>query len=488
MSKNFEERIANLSPIKRELLIRRMRATVGVPLSVQAELKPVLGSLPFTDGQNWFLEKFKPSNPHCWNIVELLEPSQPLKRDILEQAIRYLLWYHDGLRIRFIPEQLGWRQFIVELEEALPFTWIDISEQTEEEKKATIKRTAVTLCDSLNIVNGPLMRIIYFDFGYDQPGRLLWVIHHLITDAWSNEILFQDLQIAYQQLDSKKDILLTSKTTSLKQFTERLVDFIHSVVPLEHLDSWLQLPWSKVLPLPIDKLNSMALNTVGSSRYIQTFLSSDETNILLTRGLNTDTQIMDVLLTALILATTRWTNSSLLHVNVANHGRMVFDELDMSHTVGWLSFGVHLILNLEGTYALEDALKAIKRQLRLVPTRDLKCNLLYSLNKDLQVLERFKHISFAGGVHFNYFGQIKQKTAGKYTMRRSQDTFGINIGLQQDSHEIVEETVGCEAMIIDGQLAIEWRYSENLHFRSTIEYLAQCYLDALRDLKSFIAD
>ncbi len=36
--------------------------------------------------------------------------------------------------------------------------------------------------------------------------------------------------------------------------------------------------------------------------------------------------------------------------------------------------------------------------------------------------------------------------------------------------------------IVEGQLYMEWTYSENLHHRSTIEGLAQSYLDALETL------
>ena len=36
------------------------------------------------------------------------------------------------------------------------------------------------------------------------------------------------------------------------------------------------------------------------------------------------------------------------------------------------------------------------------------------------------------------------------------------------------------AGVIDGNLSVEWTYSENVYDQATVEHLAQLYLDALR--------
>ena len=47
------------------------------------------------------------------------------------------------------------------------------------------ERTAERLQASLDLSAGPLMRAAAFRLGDDQPGRLLWIIHHLVVDAVS---------------------------------------------------------------------------------------------------------------------------------------------------------------------------------------------------------------------------------------------------------------------------------------------------------------
>ena len=39
-----------------------------------------------------------------------------------------------------------------------------------------------------------------------------------------------------------------------------------------------------------------------------------------------------------------------------------------------------------------------------------------------------------------------------------------------------------EGMIIEGQLQLTWNYSKNIHRKTTIKKLAQCFMDALEEL------
>jgi len=66
-------------------------------------------------------------------------------------------------------------------------------------RTSCLEATAAELQASLNLAEGPLLRVALLDLG-DQPNRLLLVIHHLAVDGVSWRILLEDLQQAYQQL------------------------------------------------------------------------------------------------------------------------------------------------------------------------------------------------------------------------------------------------------------------------------------------------
>ena len=81
---------------------------------------------------------------------------------------------------------------------------------------------------SLNLSEGPLLRVALFDLGAHTSGRLLIVIHHLVVDAVSWRMLLEDLDAVYQQLSQARDVHLPSKTTSFKYWAERLTEYAQS--------------------------------------------------------------------------------------------------------------------------------------------------------------------------------------------------------------------------------------------------------------------
>ena len=59
-------------------------------------------------------------------------------------------------------------------------------------------------------------RLSFFDLGAKRLGRLLVVIHHLVVDGVSWQILVENFQTAYQQISQSQTIQLPVKTTFFK--------------------------------------------------------------------------------------------------------------------------------------------------------------------------------------------------------------------------------------------------------------------------------
>jgi hypothetical protein len=105
---------------------------------------------------------------------------------------------------------------------------------------------------ALNLSTAPLMRVALFDLGSHQPGRLLIVIHHLVMDGISWRIWLEDFQRVYQQLSRGEAIQLPAKTTSFKDWAERLGVYAQSAELRQELDYWLANSQKRVSPLPRD--------------------------------------------------------------------------------------------------------------------------------------------------------------------------------------------------------------------------------------------
>ena len=98
-------------------------------------------------------------------------------------------------------------------------------------------------------------------------------------------------------------------------------------------------------------------------------LSIDETNALLQDvPAAYHTRIDDALLTALVRAFRHWTHEDALLVELEKHGREeLFEDVDLSRTVGWFTSAFPVLLKLQETATtLGDDLKSMKEQLRRI--------------------------------------------------------------------------------------------------------------------------
>jgi amino acid adenylation domain-containing protein/FkbM family methyltransferase len=192
------------------------------PPAIKAEQGVVSGDVPLTPIQHWFFEQDL-SDAHYLNQAIAFESRQALNPALIEQVWRRLIEHHDVLRLRFVKEDEGWRQFIVAEENNRVFSIHDFSGLSADEQASAISTATAELQASLNLTHGPLLRIAYFDLGSGRPSRLLFIIHHLAVDTVSWRILLDDFQTLYRSLASGRVPQLPSKTTDGRQSTTRLL-------------------------------------------------------------------------------------------------------------------------------------------------------------------------------------------------------------------------------------------------------------------------
>jgi non-ribosomal peptide synthase protein (TIGR01720 family) len=456
--------------------IAALAAVAGSTAAVQAEQGLVQGPLPLTAIQQWFFAQQFP-DPHHWNQAILLEVRQPLDPIQLDQVVQHLLAHHDALRLRFHLAEAGWQQVNDGLYAAAPFAHIDLSVLPEHEHRATIEAAAAALQASLNLSQGPLLRIAYVDLGAHVPSRLLMAVHHLAIDGVSWRILLEDLQTGYQQLSRGEAVRLPAKTTSFKHWAERLSEYAQSRALHQELDYWLAASRRQVRRLPVDYPEGVP--TVPSSRMVTVTLTPEETHALLHEVPEAyHTQINDVLLTALVQAFARWTGARALLVELEGHGReQLVEGMDPWRTVGWFTTHMPVLLDLGRSTTPGDALKLIKEQLRAMPNRGIGYGLLRYLSGDMEIAEKLRAFP-QPEVAFNYLGQFDQilpesspfgparESAGPLHSTRGNISYLLSVG----------------GSISGGQLQLTCTYSENMYQHATIEELAQGLIKSLQVL------
>ena len=454
--------------------IAQLAAVTDTVGTQQSEQGLIIGEVPLTPIQHWFFEQ-NLSDPHHWNQAVLLELRQPLEPALIESVLQELLKHHDALRLRFAGGESGWQQEIANPDEVAPFTCIDLSSLPPEEREAAFQTAATQLQASLNLSEGPLLRAALFDLGKHQPNRLLLVIHHLVVDGVSWRILIEDFQTAYGQISRDETVALPPKTTSFKQWAERLHEWARSPELQGEFDYWFALSHQPTSRLPIDF--PTAANLVASEKTVSVALSVEETKLLLQEvPAAYRTQINDVLLTALGQAFEGWTGNNSLLLDLEGHGREdIFEGVDLSRTIGWFTAVFPVLLNLEKPSDLGAAIKSVKEQLRAVPNRGIGCGVLRYLNPEMA---KNLHELPQAEVSFNYLGQFDQVLPQSSLLMLSSEPSGPIRSPRGNRRYLLE----INGFIASSKLQLDWTYSENIHRRESIENLATGFIESLRSL------
>ncbi|MFL5355870.1 amino acid adenylation domain-containing protein, partial [Archangium sp.] len=445
--------------------------------AIQAEQGVVTGPVPLTPIQRAFLESSLPK-PHHFNQSVLLETREPVDAALLERALRKLVQHHDALRMRFVQENGGWRQVNTGLERNASVLQIDLSSVPEAEQAAALEAEAAKVQASFELSEGLLLRAALFHRGPQRTGRLLLVAHHLVVDTVSWRTLMEDLDSAYKALGQGREPALPPKTTSFKAWAERLEAHARSEALEAELPYWLSEARQQVRPLPVDQPGGV--NSLASVRMVTAALDAAETRLLLQEvPAAYRARINDVLLTALAQACAAWTGQSRMLVDLEGHGREdIFEDVDLSRTVGWFTSVTPVLLELPPSASPGDALRSVRDGLRQLPSRGLGHGLLRSLGRE-EVTRKLAALPKAQ-VAFNYLGQMDGAANSSPLFGLARESAGAERASGADRGHLLEVS----GVVIDGQLRLSFAYSANLHTEATLRGLASAFVASLRAIIS----
>ena len=206
------ERLARLTPQQRELLRRRLSAREAdsgdaQDNAIQRRSRPG-ESLPLSAAQQrmWFFERLQPGSGayHVYGHHTLRGELDPVA---LEQALADVIQRHDALRTSFAEVAGEPRQTVAEhVEVGLPM--IDLRGLDLIEREAQARRTTSEETERpFDLARAPLLRATLLRLD-DQEHLLLVVMHHIVTDAWSCGVLFDELARCYEaRLDGQAPAL-----------------------------------------------------------------------------------------------------------------------------------------------------------------------------------------------------------------------------------------------------------------------------------------
>lgn len=282
-----------------------------------AEQGQLQGALPLLPIQSWFFAKSL-HHPHQWNQSFGIR-TPPLDLGRLYQSIDALVAYHDVFRLRFSYDAGKHHQFYVEQQYPVPFHTLDVSGLSREQ----VQTRLIKYQSCFDLHTGPAYCFVYLH-GFNDSSAMVWVAaHHLLIDTVSWRILTCDLQRLYDGGD------LGKKGSSYRQWTKAVEN---QVILEEELAYWENL-------LSDLSDNSQAFSAT-SMRNQQGFTLGVAQTLHLMSDCHQvyDTQINDILLTALSQALSQIDGSREHYVTLEAHGRgQVDSRLDINSTIGWFT-------------------------------------------------------------------------------------------------------------------------------------------------------
>ena len=430
---------------------------------------PVSGPLRLLPIQQMFFEAPIPARHH-WNQSVLLAPQRPLQAALLEQVLQALVNHHDALRLGFHLDAQGWRAEHRALQSPEGLLWCE-SADTEAECLAIYQRAQC----SLDLRNGPLLRGVLLTLP-DGGQRLLLAVHHLVVDGVSWRILFEDLQLAYEQLHSGQPLRLPAKTSPFKAWSERL----HALASEGGLSQEVEYWQARLQPMHSDLPGR---RDVPAALMREAITVTTRLDPVLTRQLLQQapaayrTHINELLLAALSRVICRWTGRASLGLMLEGHGREdLFDELDLTRTVGWYTHKYPVSLTPGATLA--QSIKAIKEELRTVPNKGLGFGALRYLGTDADQ-QRLRSQALPC-VTFNYLGQFDasfDQAQGALFVPSSEAA-----GSERDSEAPLGNLLNLNGQVYGGVLNVGWTFSGAMFDSAVIQALADDYGQELQAL------
>jgi amino acid adenylation domain-containing protein/non-ribosomal peptide synthase protein (TIGR01720 family) len=459
------------------------------PLCRVIPQEPVSGEVELTPIQRRFFEN-NFTDPHHYNQALMIYKKDGFSEQITAAVFEKILHHHDALRMVYKFELrdpvIGEKKVVIQENRGIPtdgklfdLEVFDFSELQQADIETRIQQESQRLQASIHLENGPLVKLaLYKTVNGDH---LLIVIHHLVVDTFSWRIIMEDFSLGYRQMEKNEEPHFQEKTDSYRYWAQQLKEYAQSKELLIELEYWKQIEQTKLETLPGDFYIEKEKRKNKTNETVTVSLEEENTKKLL-KEVNRvyNTEINDILLTALGLALHWWAGWEQAVINLEGHGRQGITrgiELDITRTVGWFSAEFPVVLDMTHAHDLAYEIKHIKETLRQIPNKGIGYGILRYLTPAGH--KPGACLSLEPGINFNYLGEFsRDNEPDNDVFTASPMSCGQTVSPGMES----EYSIDINAVAAEGKLTVQIEYNRYEFKKSNIEKLADFYLSALEKI------
>jgi amino acid adenylation domain-containing protein len=219
---------------------------------------PRTGELPvsFAESRLWFLDQYEPGTG-TYNIPATYRLQGRLDAHALAAGITDLITRHESLRTRFVAED-GKPLRVIDPPGAFTLGTVECPSETE--LTSLVTREARLPFD---LAAGPLFRATLVRVA-DEDHVLVLVMHHIVSDGWSMEVLTRELAALYGSQRARQPSALPELSVQYADFA--VWERAQSEALRPQLAYWKeQLAHLATLDLPTDRPRPSLVSTAGAS-------------------------------------------------------------------------------------------------------------------------------------------------------------------------------------------------------------------------------
>ncbi|CAG0936133.1 myxalamid-type nonribosomal peptide synthetase MxaA [Thermoflexales bacterium] len=250
------DRLQNLSPAKRALLLKALREEAVQAEATKAILRRTHTSRPplsFAQQRLWFLDQLETGSA-SYNVPTAARLTGPLNLAALEQSLNEILRRHEALRTTFdtidgVPFQ------VIAPTLALRLPVIDLQRIPRDQQISEASQLAVNEAQQpFDLATGPLLRATLVRVAPEEH-LILLTMHHIVADGWSAGVLIQEIATLYEAFSQGRVSPLPDLPIQYADFACWQREWLQGKVLEDHLAYWKQklAGAPRALELPTDR-------------------------------------------------------------------------------------------------------------------------------------------------------------------------------------------------------------------------------------------
>ena len=451
-------------------------ATVALAQPDAQECAPFSGYLALSPIQRWFFALRLPDEQH-WNQSALYKSRVRLGEQHIQECLRIVTERHDVLRATYLRREGSTVQYVrpISAQPCYSFQVHECAATVDAALLEEIIAVSNTAQSAMDIQQGPLLRCLLFRT--QKSDYLAFIVHHLVIDGVSWDILAANFQSVYADLAAGRAPLLQKRRQGFAEFATAMQEYARSAQLLAQLPYWSAIDKSDIGKLPVRTArpkSNFAADLVDSRIDIDASVTKE----LLGSSHNAyGTKGDELLLAGFARALYKWTDGELdcAALTLETHGRQDIGlGVDIDSAIGWFTGAYPVLLPAHKDW--DEQIKGVKNSLRSVPAFGIGYDVLHEMVAPAAAVALPNRLPVE--IEFNYLGDNDRTDTDTALLELTRTGLGSDIGARNPNDYVWYVSAARQ----QGQLAIAINYNEHQFKARDIEEFLLEYQKALQEI------